>query len=147
MSDPLSISAALIGFISAAIPSVKTSAEILGDFRHASAEIDALVRTCRDLTEVLTSLENLQQSVSRLPATAVAKTGISEAYLKSCTSALKDLGDVAKFLQTQMASKTFGKQLAKLKWSLNKKRKVMQCNDRIQHHKSTLILALSVFQR
>ena len=121
MTDSLSVAAATLTSVTAALSVARSTCKLIDDIKHAGLEIDSLASQMREFTEVLGKLQQLVDFMKTSPDETIRGAGLSPGLVKDCIS---DLRDVQLILGTISAEMTNGQRrrfFSKMKWSFKGK--------------------------
>lgn len=146
MSDPLSISTAVVTFIGAALTTTREILAIAHGISQAKQDIINLVKELEDLKDVLKNLKNLHELIGRSDTKQLEESGLAPETLQLFNHDLIELKSLVRELESQLRGSTFQRVKAKYSFALRKKAHVASLAQKIETSKSSLNLALSVFQ-
>ena len=142
--DPLSVSTGIITFIGAAITILNTSKALINDIKDAFEEVSQLARETDELRKVFEKIKTLEALVAQHPEDLVRQAGLSVTFVQGCTQDLQNLKIMVEVLHHRLKGTRTSRARARIGWALGTKSRLMECTQKIQGHKTSLILAFEI---
>lgn len=142
--DPLSFSTGVITFIGAAITTLSTSKVLINDIKDAFKEVSQLARETDELCKVFEKIKTLEALVAQHQEDLVRQAGLSLTFVQGCTKDLQDLKIMVEVLHHRLKGTQTSRTRARIGWALGTKSRLTECIQKIQGHKTSLILAFEI---
>lgn len=147
MTDPVSIAAATVAFITSALAIARSTCKLVDDIRTASSEISLLACQLREYEKVLDNLQGLSKLIEQHPDVAIRDAGLTPELAKECFSEMQDLQLFVRKLSARFNRGGARRLISKLQWSTSGKNMTESHAARMAGQKTCLLLSLNVLQR
>ena len=147
MSDPLSIAAGTLVFVTTALSIAQSTCKVIDDIKNAGLDVGSLASQMTAFAEVVGKLQELTDFTKTSPDENIRRAGLSPEFIKDCTLELRNVQLIVTTINTELSKGQPQRFVSKMKWSLKDKNQVALCTSRMAGQTNCLVIALGVLQR